>query len=338
MLKLIVSITFSLFLLQSTATASSSFFKGIDVSSYQGEINFKEFASSGYNHLYIKAGEGGTMVDPRFEENYKGAESEGLTYGFYYFLTAKNISEAESQAEHFANLITEIPYSLRPAMDFEVFSGITVEESNEIALAFLKKIEELTSVTPAIYSDAYAVETRWSSELSVYPLWVADYAHLTEPQTYTLPENSVWSVWSAYQYTDSAIIPGIDGNVDGDLFTSELMITKNTENSNAETTHTSTENTLLYTVKQGDTLWNISQTVYSSVAVLAQVNDISNVNLIYVGETLKIPKNTSYTVESGDTLTEIALTFHTTVDILSEMNQIQDSNLIFVGETLRIPT
>lgn len=337
MLKLLISMAISCFMLQSTASATTDFYEGIDVSFYQGEINFEELSDSNHKYLYIRAGEGGNAVDSRFSENVKGAESEQLNYGCYYYVTAKNVSEAESQAEHFASLISGLSYSLRPAMDFEDLSGLSVEETNEIALSFLKKLEELTGVTPAIYSDAYAVETRWSSELAPYPLWVADYAHLPEPEQYTLPKNDVWTVWSGYQYSDSGMISGIDGNVDLDLFTSGLIIDKTSENTSPEIPITSSSYLLSYTVEQGDTLWQISKRFQSTVATLVTENMISNRDLIYVGEVLEIPMKESYSVKSGDTLTEIALKFETTVDILAEINQIKDINLITVGEILYIP-
>lgn len=335
--KILLTIALPFFILESSATSNRDFFKGIDVSVYQGEINFGELSNSGIDYLYIRAGEGGNITDSRFEENYKGAEAEQLYYGFYYYVTAKNSSEAEIQAEHFANLITNIPYSLRPAMDFEDFTDISQEESNGIALSFLKKLESLTGVTPTIYTDAYCVETRWSQELSPYPLWVADYGHLAEPQEFILPENSVWSQWSGYQYTDSSVISGISAQVDGDLFTSDLLISKNQQNTSQGTFPSTTEVSLSYQVKSGDTLWKLSELFDSSVEALAEKNNISNVNLIYVNEVLEIPMKLEYTIERGDTLTEIALKYDTTVDILTNINGIKDKNLIFVGELLYIP-
>lgn len=337
-LKLFLSMVISCLVLQSSALATGEFFPGIDVSFYQGEIDFKELASSSYQSLYIRAGEGDDIVDSRFLENQKTAEEENLYYGFYYYVTAKNTSQAESQAEHFASLISGISYSLRPVLDFEDFSGLSIEESMEIALSFLEKLEELTGITPAIYTDAYEVETRWSSALSAYPLWVADYAHLANPEEYTLPENKVWTTWSGYQYTDSGIIPGITGNVDVDLFTSSLFIDKSDENSQNKPTTTLPSTFFLYTVKQGDTLWQISQIFHSTVELLAQDNNISNADLIYVGQSLKIPSHATYTVESGDTLSKIAFKFQISTEELGEINHIKNFNLIYVGEVLTIPT
>ncbi|MFI3252773.1 MAG: GH25 family lysozyme [Eubacteriales bacterium] len=336
MKNMILSIVLTLLAVTCPTTQATDFYQGIDVSSYQGEINFEELASSGCTYLYIKAGEGENTVDSRFEENYKGAEN--LHFGFYYYVTAQNTEEAESQAEQFSKLIQGIDYSLRPVMDYESFSQVSVAESNAIALSFLEKLEALTGVKPAIYTDEYNVKTRWSTALSDYPLWVADYAHLAKPEEYILPENSVWTEWSGYQYTDSAVVSGIKGDVDGDLFTSGLMISKTEENSSEDPKEDGSSTPLSYTVKKGDTLWEISKKFQTTVAILAEMNEITNVNLIYVGEVLEIPTKGSYTVKSGDTLTEIALKFNTTVNLFAEINDISDINLIYVGEVLFLPS
>lgn len=333
MLHILLIATFSCFNLQSSAAADTTFFKAIDVSSYQGEIDFQELSKSGYQYVYIRAGEGGTIVDSRFYENKKGAEEAGLDYGFYYYLTAQNEEEAKVQGEHFVSLIQDFPYSIRPAMDFEVFSGLTVDESNEIALTFLQYLEEQTKITAVIYTDAYSVQTRWNSTLSDYPLWVADYGHLPNPEEYTLPKNSVWSQWSGYQYSDSTLVSGINGHVDGDIFTPSLLLDVNSQNPQ---TPTFDGNSLTYTVKKGETLWGISHFFHCSLRTLVDVNHISNENLIYPGEILEIPTKESYIVKSGDTLSEIALKLDSTVDSLCKINGIQNKNLIYVGEILYI--
>lgn len=321
---------------KSTVLAETEFYRGIDVSFYQKEINFKELSSSDVEILYIRAGEGGNIVDSYFKENYQGAISENLKFGFYYYVTANSVSEAESQATHFASLIQNIPYNLRPAMDYEVFSDVSVDESKQIALSFLTKLEELTGVTPVIYSDLYNVETRWSTEFSTYPLWVADYGNLAEPERFVLPQNLGWSQWSGYQYTDSAIITGITGNVDGDIFKSDLFITENTHNSSVPQNGNSTTKFRPYTVVKGDTLWKLSEIFQTSVTALVEENRIENKNLIYVGEILKVPVSETYTVQAGDNLTKIALLFQTSMEILTNLNHIQDPNLIYEGEILYI--
>ena len=108
-----------------------------------------------------------------------------------------------------------------------------------------------------------------------------------------------------------------------------------------------------YVVQKGDTLTYIASRFKTTVDELVKLNDISNENLIYVGEILKIPtikgvKRTAsvsehmhtltYVVREGDTLTSIARRFHTTVNEIAKLNNISDSNLIYIGQVLKIET
>lgn len=97
-----------------------------------------------------------------------------------------------------------------------------------------------------------------------------------------------------------------------------------------------------YTVKSGDTLSGIAQKYNTTVNELARLNNISNVNLIYAGQVLKLPtgsaqaKEKIYTVKAGDTLGEIAQKFNTTVNELARKNNISNVNLIYVGQVLKV--
>ena len=93
-----------------------------------------------------------------------------------------------------------------------------------------------------------------------------------------------------------------------------------------------------YTVKSGDTLGAIALRYKTSVDALAQLNNISNPNLIRVGQVLKIPAPKTYVVKHGDTLGAIALKHNTTVSELAQLNNISNPNLIRVGQVLKIPT
>jgi LysM repeat protein len=105
-----------------------------------------------------------------------------------------------------------------------------------------------------------------------------------------------------------------------------------------------------YTVKAGDTLGEIAQKYNTTVSELARINDISNPNLIYAGQVLKLdgakvegpkkePKKEAkktYTVKAGDTLSEIAQKFNTTISRLVELNGINNPNLIQTGQVLKL--
>nr|WP_251047622.1 LysM peptidoglycan-binding domain-containing protein [Planococcus sp. ISL-110] len=103
--------------------------------------------------------------------------------------------------------------------------------------------------------------------------------------------------------------------------------------------------TVKYTVKAGDTLYSIAKKYNVTVAALAKANNITNYNLIFVGQVLTIPGQTTappvtsvtYTVKAGDTLYSIARTYNTTVSIIAAANKITNVNVISVGQVLVIP-
>ncbi|MCQ2969358.1 MAG: LysM peptidoglycan-binding domain-containing protein [Clostridium sp.] len=93
-------------------------------------------------------------------------------------------------------------------------------------------------------------------------------------------------------------------------------------------------------MEDGDTLSSIAVKFSTTVADLVSLNNISNPNLIYVGQILSIPSSgnisRTYTVQSGDTLSSIATKFGTTVANLVSLNNISNPNLIYVGQVLYI--
>ncbi len=143
---------------------------------------------------------------------------------------------------------------------------------------------------------------------------------------------------------------GIRGNVDRDLYTQEIFLSDtdvipDTENPNSSM---NTE-TVWYTVQRGDTLSQIANRYGTTVQELVQINGISNPNLIYPGQTIRIPSNSTmhgqetrgtgsivYTVQRGDTLSKIANAYGVTVSHIVEINGIKNPNLIYPGEKLRI--
>lgn len=304
---------------------------GVDVSIYQGEIDFDRVRESGVKVVYIRAGEGADYTDPTFARNAAGARAAGLHYGFYLYVTARSEAEAREQADFFAGLIRGKGYDCRPAMDFEDFSGLSVRAVNAIGLAFLERLAEATGTTPLLYSDAYAADAVWGNALGAYPLWAADYGP-DEPDV----TSGHWAGWTGFQYADDGRVPGIPDDVDLDRFTGGVFLRED------ETGHAGTpEDGRLYTVRPGDTLWGIARRYGTTVEALVRENHIPNPNLIYPGQVLRIPGTGEdyfiYTVRPGDTLWGIARRYGTTVEVLVRENDIRDPNLILVGERLRVP-
>ena len=347
--KIITSITISLMIIISMCIPIHAFppssdyiYDGIDISEWQGGINFREVKNSGIDMIYIRASEGTNYVDAYFRDNYKGAKENGLKVGFYHFLTATNIEESKEEARFFVNTIKETEPDLKLAMDFEVFDGMNNDEINEIARAFLQTVEDLTGKECVIYSDAYNAEYTFSKELAKkYAIWVADY-EVEEPAN-----NGKWSSWVGFQYTDQGEINGIDGYVDRDKFTNGILL-NDTSKIPEDVTEDTKKEAQYVTVQYGDTLSGIAEEYNTSYEYLAKINDIANPNLIYVGQKIEVvgldnnqvhdTSHILYNVQRGDTLTWIAEEYGVTIESIVQLNNIQNPNLIYVGEVLRIPS
>lgn len=322
-------------------------YQGIDVSDWQGYIDYRQVRESGIEVVYIKASQGSNIKDPYFDINYENAKSNGLKVGFYHFLTATNIEEAEQEARFFASVIAGKQPDCKLVMDYEVFGGVSVEESNNIAQVFLESVKRLTNKEVIVYSDLSNVRDRFSRNIADnYELWLAyygDYNNIRDIET-------SWENWIGVQYTDRGNVLGIKGNVDRDLYTESIFLSDTSEIPNTENPNDSsnTESTY-YTVQRGDTLSEIASRYGTTVQEIADINSIANPNLIYPGQILRILTNSTvhgtetrgtgsitYTVQRGNTLSQIARAYGVTINHIVEMNHIQNPNLIYPGEKLRI--
>lgn len=321
--------------------SSSEIYDGIDVSEWQGDINFAEVKASGIDIVYIKCSEGTNYIDPYFRTNYTRAKENNLNIGFYHFLTATNEENAIYEARFFASVINGLDSDCRLAMDFEVFDGLSVDEINDISFTFLSEVQRLTQKEVVIYSDAFNARNTFSNRLSAeYPIWVAEYG-VEEP------ENGNWSTWIGFQYTNQGRIPGISGYVDRDFFTSDIFLSDTTTITVPDTPKPEV-NTNYVVVKRGDTLSEIAQMYNTSYQYLAKINNIINPNLIFVGERIYIPtleksnigdtNHILYIVKRGNNLTQISRLYNVSIESIVELNEISNPNLIFAGELLRIPT
>ncbi len=343
MLKKFVCTTISICCLIILFTTNVKAISGIDVSEWQGYINYEEVKRAGIEIVYIKSSQGTNITDPYFRTNYENAKANGLKVGFYHYLSARTKEEAREEAEYFCRVISGTKPDCRLAMDFEEFGNLSKEEINEISLTFLERVEELTKKEVVIYSDLSNARNTFSKELAdKYPLWLAEYGVRNPSGT------GRWNDWIGFQYSDMGRINGIRGDVDRDDFKDEILLESNEEIK----TEKNTKNKIItYKVKRGDTLSKIANKYGTTVSQIAGLNGIKNKNLIYVGEKLKIDitrdieeiKKTVhstghfiYTIKRGDTLTKIAKEFGTTVKRIAEQNHIKNVNLIYAGERLKI--
>ena len=319
-------------------------YDGIDVSEFQGDIDFESVRADGIDLVYIKSSQGTDFVDPYFEQNYEGAKGAGLLVGVYHFVTADTVSEAEAEAEFFAETISGKEIDGKLAMDFEEFTGLSNEEVNAISLAFIEELQRLTGKEIVIYSDAFNATNVFDEALTEYSLWVAEYG-VEEPS-----DDVIWENWAGWQYSDTGQVSGISGNVDLDYFTEEMLLSDNSPiNPNPEPEPEPEPGdtvTITYVVQRGDTLSGIARRFGTTVSAIVEENNIANPNLIFPNEVLRITvqrgddgsgETITYIVQPGDTLSGIALRYGTTVSAIVVENNIANPNLIFPNEVLRIP-
>ncbi len=309
-----------------TAYASETTLDGMDVSDFQGDIDFSK-AKEDVDAVIIRVASGSNFEDTTWEANYENAKAEELYIGFYQSVTATTVAEGKEQAEYFYNLVKDKTYDFGLVMDFETLDDLSKETINEIAKTYLETLETLSGQTPILYSDVSRVDNLWDESLAKYPLWVAEYGVDTPSSI------GSWSEWFGFQYSDTGRINGIDGDVDLDFFKSSYLI----DNSDDDTDSSPST----YTIKPGDTLWAIANEYDTTISTLVRINNIANPDLIYPGEqiilTIDSTKNNTYTVKAGDTLGAIALEFDTTVSTLVKLNKIDNPDLIYPNEVLLLP-
>ena len=313
-------------------------YRGIDISEFQGEIDFEEVRRSGIEAVYIRVG-AGDYTDEYFAENYERAKAAGLKIGFYHYVTARSVDEGRRQARFFASLAAGREPDMRLAMDFEYFGSLSVSQINAISEAYLDELTALTRREAVIYSDLSNARNIFSRALAEkYPLWAAQYG-ADEPSA-----NGKWREWVGFQYTDEGRVGGIYGNVDRNIFTEGIFLSDSGRiDGEKRTTVRARTRTLTVYVRAGDTLWAIAREYGTTVEAIARENRIADPNRIFAGERLRItlPARGSgeeiYTVRRGDTPISIAGKFGVTLSALEDRNGLERGETIYAGDKLSIP-
>lgn len=313
-------------------------YRGIDISEFQGEIDFEEVRRSGIEAVYIRVG-AGEYTDEYFAENYERAKAAGLKIGFYHYVTARSVDEGRRQARFFASLAAGREPDMRLAMDFEYFGSLSVSQINAISEAYLDELTALTRREAVIYSDLSNARNIFSRALAEkYPLWAAQYG-ADEPSA-----NGKWREWVGFQYTDEGRVGGVYGNVDRNIFTEGIFLSDSGRiDGEKRTSVRARTRTLTVYVRAGDTLWAIAREYGTTVEAIARENRIADPNRIFAGERLRItlPARGNgeeiYTVRRGDTPISIAGKFGVTLSALEDGNGLERGETIYAGDKLSIP-
>lgn len=185
---------------------------GIDISHYQGDINWKMLKQTHQGQfpiefIFMKATEGGDFSDRRFVANFDSAKAHGFIRGAYHFYNPK--TDANKQADFFINSVKLEPGDLPPVLDIEK-KGRDVKKLQDDLKIWLRKVENHYGVKPIIYA-SYKFKTRYlnDSVFNSYPYWIAHY------YVDSVRYQGQWKFW---QHTDVGTLPGIEEKVDLNVF------------------------------------------------------------------------------------------------------------------------
>ncbi|MEG2782609.1 MAG: GH25 family lysozyme [Oscillospiraceae bacterium] len=198
---------------------------GIDVSKWQGKINWQNVKSSGINFAIIRIGfraeDGYIYKDTCADYNIQQAQKAGVLVGVYFFSTATSVAEAKEEASWTASAIAGYPISYPVIYDCEGFSstssrmyGISKSKRTDIALAFLNSVKS-AGYESMLYSAKSELEnsTSWDTPRieKSHKVWVAHYSQTPYPQQKKPQYSGKYSMW---QYTNRGNVKGISGNTD----------------------------------------------------------------------------------------------------------------------------
>lgn len=186
---------------------------GIDVSYYQGKINWQKVKSMKEDDVrihfaFIKATEGVLLVDPYFQRNWREAPKVGIICGAYHFFRPKR--DGKTQAKFFLQVVHIEKGDLPPVVDIETLDGVSPLKMRAELSDFLNFVEMKTKVRPIIYTGLKFYEDYLADNFDEYPLWIA---HYYQPKLRL--DKSKWKFW---QHSDKAKITGIGHIVDFNAF------------------------------------------------------------------------------------------------------------------------
>ena len=319
--------------------------KGLDVSEFQGEVDWERVKAAGYQFAMLRAGYGFSTVDKQFKRNASECNRIGLPIGAYWFCYAINPQTAVQEADGCISTISGYRLDYPVCYDIEHASvayaageGVTMTANlaKNLVQSFCNRIEA-KGYYAMFYTNKNFLDTYLGSSLpGRYAFWYARYN-----DSFDGTNCGIW------QYSSQGNVPGISGNVDLDEgFIDYAPVIKS-----AGLNHLSGDSPapspspapeyITYVIQPGDTLSEIAQRYGTTVSTLTSLNGISDPNKIYAGNTLKVPESEGgsaqyYTIRPGDTLSGIAQKFGTTVNALASLNGIPDPDKIYAGNTIRI--
>lgn len=180
--------------------------RGVDVSTYQGDIDWETLVANDISFAFIKATEGSSLIDPHFTFNFEEAQKCGIAVGAYHFFSYD--SPAETQAKLFIDTVSPFDGMLPPVIDLEFYGnyekGPQSREYVDKELGImLDMIEDHYGLKPIIYATEKSYDLYLSNAYSEYDIWIRD--------VYFNPILSDGREWSFWQYTNRERFAGYNG-------------------------------------------------------------------------------------------------------------------------------
>lgn len=192
--------------LPNAAKASEYEVVGVDVSHYQGDIDWEILSGEDIDFAFIKATEGSSYVDPLYEYNARKAAKTGLEIGAYHFFSFD--SPGETQAENFISTVGDGDGMLPPTVDLEPYGrykrGLPAKVSVKPELdALLDALEEHYGKKPIIYTTERAYKKYLANGYEEYDIWIRS--------VFRSPKLSDSREWTFWQYSDKGRLHGYSG-------------------------------------------------------------------------------------------------------------------------------
>jgi lysozyme len=190
---------------------------GIDVSKWQGTVDWPKVKASGVVFAFARTNDG-SYIDPDFAANWKGMKAAGVIRGAYQFF--RNTRGGAEQAEIMLNMTGPLDDGdLPPVLDVEgasIDGSVSTSATQKIIVEWVAHVKERTGRLPIVYTGSYFWrDTIKALDVSPVPLWIA---HYTTKYCPLIPEP--WTGWTFHQWgvTEVGSVPGIDAKVDRDVF------------------------------------------------------------------------------------------------------------------------
>lgn len=318
--------------------------RGIDVSAWQGTIDWAKVKGQ-IDFAIIKLGNIGDNTkfwdDDRFERNYNECVRLGIPVGVYVYSYTNKLENIEACANETVKYLAGRKLQLPVYIDMED-AEIAVEGKENLTKMIFKfnEIIEKAGYWAGVYANRNWFDSYLNKEevKKRFTTWIAHFG---------ISEDNYKGQYDMMQYTSKGAINGINGDVDmnnmyRDLISDVAGAKVSEEEKQVEQPKVEVNTGVTYTVKSGDTLSGIASKYGTTYQELARINNISNPNLIYPGQVLKISCSEqpqavqTYIVKSGDTLSSIASKYGTTYQELAKKNGISNPNLIYPGQVIKI--